>query len=100
MTEDAINFIINGTTSNMPDAVKKRLNLSVQMLNADLEKARHNRTTSDILDGKSGKTSTKSTTYNPSSDSEMFTTISEMINGNSKDFAGFGTLLDNLYAKN
>lgn len=100
MTEDAINFIINGNTSNMPDAVKKRLNLSVQMLNADLEKARHNRTTSDILDGKSGKTSTKSTTYNPSSDSEMFTTISEMINGNSKDFAGFGTLLDNLYAKN
>lgn len=100
MTEDAINYIINGTTSNMPDAVKKRLNLSVQMLNADLEKARHNRTTSDILDGKSGKTSTKSTTYNPSSDSEMFTTISEMINGNSKDFAGFGTLLDNLYAKN
>lgn len=100
MTEDAINFIINGNTSNMPDAVKKRLNLSVQMLNADLEKARHNRTTSDILDGKSGKTSTKSTAYNPSSDSEMFTTISEMINGNSKDFAGFGTLLDNLYAKN
>lgn len=100
MTEDAINFIINGNTSNIPDAVKKRLNLSVQMLNADLEKARHNRTTSDILDGKSGKTSTKSTTYNPSSDSEMFTTISEMINGNSKDFAGFGTLLDNLYAKN
>ncbi|MDE6041557.1 MAG: hypothetical protein K2F99_08285 [Muribaculaceae bacterium] len=33
-------------------------------------------------------------------DTEMFTTISEMINGNTKDFAGFGTLLDNLYEKN
>lgn len=30
----------------------------------------------------------------------MYTTLSDMINGTNKDIAGFGTLLDSLYAKN
>jgi len=91
-----ISTLVGGISTDLPDAVRRTLSTSVKALSAELDAARLNRSSKAILDG-------KRTTQQPNTsvkDTEAFTTISEMINGNQKDFAGFGTMLDSLYAKN
>lgn len=96
MNSKNIETILGGMSTALPDAVRDSLDTSVRALNRDLENAKQNRDTSDIL----GSPSASKKSSNRIGDTEMFTTISEMINGNSKDFAGFGTLMENLYEKN
>ena len=97
MNKNRLENLIGGIGSALPDAVRDELGRATQRLSRDLESARQAQSTSDML---SGASNGKKKAANPSGDTEMFTTISEMINGNTKDFAGFGTLLDNLYEKN
>ena len=97
MNENAISVMIDGVSSDLPEAVKRRLERNTQQLGAELEMIRSNKSASKLLGSTSNDTRKPNTT---TSDAELFTTISEMINGNTRDFAGFGTLLDSLYAKN
>lgn len=98
MNDQSISRLVRGLSTNLPDAAKDAVEQSVRQLSSDLERASLNRTTSAMVGRqKKGATTTRT---NGIADTEMFTTISEMINGNANNFAGFGTLLDNLYAKN
>lgn len=97
MNANRLEHLIGGMDTTLPSAVKDQLDQTARQLSRDLEMARQAQSTSDIL---GGTAAAKKKTGNISGDTEMFTTISEMINGNTKDFAGFGTLLDNLYEKN
>lgn len=97
MNNTKIEALIGGLDKALPDAVRDALEQSTQDLSRRLDSARQAQSTDDILSsGSAANTKAANTT----GDTEMFTTISEMINGNTKDFAGFGTLLDNLYEKN
>lgn len=96
MNSSRIDHLVDGLSTRLSDRVRDTLEQGVQDLSRDLERARQNRETSDIL----GSGTKAARALNSRGDTEMFTTISEMINGNTKDFAGFGTLLDNLYEKN
>ena len=98
MNDQSISRLVRGLSTNLPDAAKDAVEQSVRQLSSDLERASLNRTTSAMV-GRQKKGATTTQT-NGIADTEMFTTISEMINGNANNFAGFGTLLDNLYAKN
>lgn len=97
MNNTKIEALIGGLDKALPDAVRDALEQSTQDLSRRLDSARQAQSTDDILS--SGSTA-NTKAANTTGDTEMFTTISEMINGNTKDFAGFGTLLDNLYEKN
>ena len=88
MNQDNIRSLVSGVCTEQ----------SVVELSRRLEKARTNRTTTNQLGGSS--TTSKPTTSYGNGDTQMFTTISELVNGNTRDFAGFGTVLENLYAKN
>lgn len=94
-TKKVIDTLVTGTDTSLSDSVKQRLETSIRDMGVKLDSARANRTTKQVL-GTSGQPIKKL----PSSDSEIYTTISDMLNGDHSDFAGIGTLLDNLYAKN
>lgn len=97
MNTNRLEHLIGGMDTTLPSAVKEQLDQTTRQLSRDLETARQAQSTTDLL---SGSAAAKRKSGNISGDTEMFTTISEMINGNTRDFAGFGTLLDNLYEKN
>lgn len=97
MNDAAVSRLVQGISTNLSDAAREQVEKSIRSLSSELERASNNRTTSSML-GSNRKLNTPKT--DSTVDTEAFTTISEMINGNSNDFAGFGTLLDNLYAKN
>lgn len=96
MNTSRIDSLIGGLSTELPDSVRDQLEKTTQDLSRQLDRARHNRETSDILGG----SKTPARPVRSTGDTEMFTTISEMINGSTKDFAGFGTLMENLYEKN
>ena len=98
MNQDNIRSLVSGVSTELSDETKRRTEQSVVELSRRLEKARTNRTTTNQLGGSS--TTSKPTTSYGNGDTQMFTTISELVNGNTRDFAGFGTVLENLYAKN
>lgn len=98
MNDASLSRIVQGVSTNLPDAAREAIEQNVRTLSSELEKASQNRTTSSMLG--TNNRSTQLSNVTSLGDTEAFTTISEMINGNSNDFAGFGTLLDNLYAKN
>jgi len=97
MNDNTISTMVRGVSTNLPDLTRDALEQSIRTLSSDLEKATTNRISGQLL-SKPKPTGTGGA--KPVSDTEMFTTISEMINGNTKDVAGFGTLLDSLYDKN
>lgn len=96
MKDSDISTLVGGISTDLPDAVRRTLSNSVKSLSAELDATRMNRSAKTARDGRQSTMSTNSFV----TDTEAFTTISEMINGNQKDFAGFGTMLDSLYAKN
>lgn len=95
MNDAAITALISGLSTDLPEAAKRTLEDRVRQLSAELEQTRMNRSSSQTINGQK-----RTSPVNTTGDAEMFTTISELVNGNTKDFAGFGTLLDSLYAKN
>lgn len=96
MKDSDISTLVGGVSTSLPDAVRRTLGNSVKSLSAELDAIRMNRSSKAIRSGQQSGQSVNSSVK----DTEAFTTISEMINGNQKDFAGFGTMLDSLYAKN
>ncbi|MCM1295050.1 MAG: hypothetical protein NC311_05865 [Muribaculaceae bacterium] len=98
MNDASISRLVRGVSISLPDAAKEAVEQSVRTLSSELERASTNRSTSAMLGSK--KLQNNPARTNMIGDTEAFTTISEMINGTANNFAGFGTLLDNLYAKN
>jgi len=99
VNKDNIRNLVTGVSTELSDESKRRTEASVVDLARRLEKARTNRNTSNQLGGNSRNENKPNTSYG-NGDTQMFTTISELVNGNNRDFAGFGTVLENLYAKN
>lgn len=99
MNDNTINTIVNGFSDNYTAQTKEQLEQSIREVSKSLDTAKQNRTTTQLLGQNSNQN--KSSTYNSqATDSQLFTSISEMINGSDKDPAGFGTMLESLYQKN
>ena len=95
---DIISTLVQGTSNDVVDEAKRRLEVSIRTVANDIEKASQNRTTGLLLGtNKQGK---PVNVPRSKTDTELFTSISEMINGSDKDPAGFGTMLDSSYQKN
>lgn len=99
MNDNTINTIVNGFSDNYTVQTKEQLEQSIREVSKSLDTAKQNRTTTQLLGQNPNQN--KSPTYNSqATDSQLFTSISEMINGSDKDPAGFGTMLESLYQKN
>ena len=99
VNQDRIRNLVSGVSTELSDEAKRRTEQSVADMSRRLEKSRTNRDTTRQLGGGSTNTPKPTAAYG-NGDTQMFTTISELVNGSNKDFAGFGTVLENLYAKN
>ena len=99
VNQDRIRNLVSGVSTELSDEAKRRTEQSVADMSRRLEKSRTNRETTRQLGGGSTNTPKPTAAYG-NGDTQMFTTISELVNGSNKDFAGFGTVLENLYAKN
>lgn len=99
MNDNTINTIVNGFSDNYTAQTKEQLEQSIREVSKSLDTAKQNRTTTQLLGQNPNQN--KTSTYNSqATDSQLFTSISEMINGSDKDPAGFGTMLESLYQKN
>lgn len=99
MNDNTINIIVNGFSDNYTAQTKEQLEQSIREVSKSLDTAKQNRTTTQLLGQNPNQN--KTSTYNSqATDSQLFTSISEMINGSDKDPAGFGTMLESLYQKN
>ena len=102
MNDQVINTLIHGTDDSITAAAKQQLEQSLRTMSKELENAQMNKSTRSLLgpnNTNQGSNKGSSNKYIPT-DSQIYTNISEMINGNDKDPAGFGTLLDSLVLKN
>lgn len=95
--EKVLSTLVHGVDDSIHDAARQQLETSVRKVSKELEDAKLNRTTSSIFTNKSQQGNRSSLS---ASDAELYTNISEMINGSNEDTAGFGTLLESLYMKN
>lgn len=96
---DAVLFnIINGVDSSLSDAAKETLKKSIQTVSANLEAVKLNQTSKAL--SKNQQNTTNRVVGGPMVDAEIYTNLSELINGDRSDIGGFGTLLESLYAKN
>lgn len=95
MNDKTINTLVNGVDDSISTEAKRRLEASMRTVVKDLEDAKSNRTTNAIF--KAGTTPRVSSS---TTDAELYTNLSEMINGSNSDVGGFGTVLENLYGKN
>ena len=104
MNEQIIATLVNGADSSLSSAAKQTLEQSLRSVSRDLEQAQLNKTTKSIFGSKPSGSDKSTGVKNPDqsmiTDSQIYTNISEMINGNDKDPAGFGTMLDSLVLKN
>lgn len=99
MNDNTINTIVNGFSDNYTAQTKEQLEQSIREVSKSLDTAKQNRTTTQLLGQNPNQN--KTSTYNSqTTDSQLFTSISEMINGSDKDPVGFGTMLESLYQKN
>ncbi len=99
MDEDVVRSMVYGAGTNLTDELKRRVESSIRTVSLDIAAAANNRS-SKALFGKDKSSKNQSLPAMATTDSQIFTNISEMINGTDKDPAGFGTLLDSLYQKN
>ena len=99
--EDIISTLVNGISSDLSSAAKYELEKSIRGVSNQLEAAKMNRTSNVILGSKGQKSSDVTTiSKHTRMDAEVYTNLSEMINGKGNATGGFDTLLDSLYAKN
>ena len=97
VNDQLLSNIVSGVDSSLSDAAKETLKQSIQTVSANLEAAKQNRNPLEL--GKRKKDGTR-VVGGPMVDAEIYTNLSELINGNTSDVGGFGTLLEPLYAKN
>ena len=100
----AINALVGGITSSLTDKAQKGLEDTVRRLSRDLEMSRQNVSYNMLSNNHKSNIDLRNSrnvrNISSDNDTQAFTTISELINGSNKDIAGFGTMMDNLYAKN
>lgn len=96
MNEQMLEMLISGVDDSIPNAAKRQLEASIQSVTKQIDDAKLNRTTKSVI----GRNQTPQTPNHSATDSQLYTNISEMINGSTNDVAGFGTMLDSLYLKN
>lgn len=96
MNSNVINTIVNGMSNNLTDVTKDRILKSIEEINRQLEDTKTNRSSKTAF-----QSSTNSSATSSNIDPDLYTNISDMINGvHTDNTAGFGTLLDNLAIKN
>lgn len=103
MNDKIINSIVYGQSSNLTDEAKQRLELSLRSVMKDLEDRRNNTSSRVILGKGASPNQIGDTSRIPDSaisDAQLFTSLSDMINGNNKDPGGFQNILDQLVQKN
>lgn len=97
MNDALLSNIINGIDSSLTDAAKEELKRSIQAISKNLEAVKLNQSSRALTQN---QTSITSRIGGPMVDAEIYTNLSELINGDTSDIGGFGTLLESLYAKN
>ena len=97
MNDVLLSNIINGVDSSLTDAAKEELKRSIQAISKNLEAVKLNQSSRALTQN---QTSITSRIGGPMVDAEIYTNLSELINGDTSDIGGFGTLLESLYAKN
>ena len=98
MNDALLSNIINGVDSSLSDAAKETLKQSIQTVSNNLDAVRANQSAKVLSKNKTDQTNR--VVGGPMVDAEIYTNLSELINGDTHDIGGFGTLLDSLYAKN
>lgn len=96
MNDKTINTLVNGVDDSISAEAKRRLEASMRTVVKDLEDAKANRSSTAMF--KAGTNIVRQS--GSSTDAEIYTNLSEMINGTNTDVGGFGTVLENLYGKN
>lgn len=101
MNENLLSTMIDGVDSSVSTAAKQALEKSIRNVSDALEAIQLNRSSSAITskDPEAAKRNLE-TNRRTLTDAEVYTNISELINGNQTDPAGFSSLLESLYAKN
>ena len=99
MNDALLSNIVNGVDDSLSAAAKDRLKTSIDSVASKLEAVRMN-TASAKMSTEKLNPNYKRVVGGTMVDAEIYTNISELINGNTADVGGFGTLLESLYAKN
>lgn len=98
MNPTIIDTLVNGISTNLPDATRERLSQSIRLVNKQLEETKVNRSSNTLFKPNNSATSS---TSNADMNTDVYTNISDMINGSQTgDVGGFTTLLDSLTMKN
>ena len=98
MNDVLLTSIISGVDTSLSDTAKETLKKSIQNISDSLEAVRLNQSSKAISQRSSDNA--HRIVGGPMVDAEIYTNLSELINGDTHDVAGFGTLLESLYAKN
>lgn len=99
INKDLIDRILTGVGHTVSDETRRRIEASIEKTTQSLDNIRLNTSSTDQL-RISGDSSQTRNVYNSKTDSELYTNISNMINGDTNAVGEFGTILDNLYEKN
>ena len=99
MNQKVFDTLVSGIDDSISQEARQRVEQSIRKVSSALDRTTENRSSNKVFQhNKDGKSMLSA---RAASDAELYTSISDMINGpNSKDVGGFGTLLDNLYMKN
>ena len=99
MNTSVMETLVDGISSDLTGAAKARILKSIQAVDKQLEDAKHNRSSSNGLGNKPNNAI--NTPKGDMVDSQIYTSIADMINGPvNNDVGGFSNLLDSLAAKN
>ena len=99
MNDALLANIVNGVDDSLSTAAKNRLKSSIDSVASKLEAVRMNNSSTKMSMDRTNP-NYKRVVGGTMADAEIYTNISELINGNTADVGGFGTLLESLYAKN
>lgn len=99
MNDALLANIVNGVDDSLSTAAKNRLKSSIDSVASKLEAVRMNNSSAKMSTDRTNP-NYKRVVGGTMADAEIYTNISELINGNIADVGGFGTLLESLYAKN
>lgn len=102
MNEKLLSTLVNGLDDSLPRAAKDKITQSITSVSRTLNDAKMNSTKTTLLGYGTKNDKVKGTKLpDISTDAQIYTNISDMINGsNNNDVAGFGTLMDSLVMKN
>ena len=94
---DLIDRILTGSGHTVSDETRRRIDASIEQVQQSLDNIRMNTTTANALKLDTVRGTRGTDIKQSKTDSELYTTISDMINGDNNSVGEFGTILDNLY---